>query len=126
MDSLQKNSGKIALALILTVLFVFGLTSCSKEARMERHWKKGEKYFSENKFPEAALEYKNVIQLDPKNAKARYKLGMTCLKTGAFGDAYKELSKAIELNPDMMDARNQFGFLLLLGRSAGLAAPRSG
>jgi uncharacterized lipoprotein NlpE involved in copper resistance len=48
---------------IMLFCFIFsGLLGCSNEAKKERHWKRGEKYFSENKFREAIIEYKNVIQ----------------------------------------------------------------
>jgi len=63
-------------ALVCSVLFFaffLALSGCSKEAKMERHWKKGEQYFSENKPREAVLEYKNVLQLEPKHVKAHYK-----------------------------------------------------
>jgi Tfp pilus assembly protein PilF len=62
--------------LILIVLFCFILScflACSQEAKKERHWKRGEKYFLENKFREAVIEYKNVLQIDPNNAGAHHK-----------------------------------------------------
>ena len=53
-------------SLVLFCIFFLMLSGCSPEAKRERHWKKGEQYFSENKMQEAILEYKNVIQIDPK------------------------------------------------------------
>ena len=53
---------------ILACIVFFGLIGCSKEAKKERHWKRGEKYFSGGKFKEAIIEYKNVLQIDPKDA----------------------------------------------------------
>jgi tetratricopeptide (TPR) repeat protein len=73
------------LRMSLIILFCFivsGLISCSQEAKKECHWKRGEKYYSENKFKEAIIEYKNVIQIDPQNANAHYKLGLALLRTG--------------------------------------------
>ena len=90
------------------------LTGCTKEQKMERHWKKGEQYFTENKLKEAILEYRNVVQIDPNNAKARYKLGLSYLRMGMLREAYGEILKTVEIDPQMLEARNQLGGLYLL------------
>ncbi len=102
----------------LTLFFFIlsGLLACSKEAKREKHWKRGEKYFSENKFREAIIEYKNVLQLDPKDAKVRYKLGLSHMRVGQFREAFSEFLKSVELNQDQIDARLQLGNLYLLSR----------
>ena len=97
--------------LFLGTLLVLG---CSKESKIERHWTRGEKYFSENKYREAVIEYKNVLQADPKNAKAYYKLGVSYLRLGQVREAFSELSKSIDIDPDFSDALLQRGFLYLL------------
>jgi hypothetical protein len=41
------------------ILFIsVSLIGCTKEAKKERHWGRREKYFSENKFKEAFIEFK--------------------------------------------------------------------
>ena len=79
MNRLRKGNF-IIIILMLFCFILSGLLGCSKEAKMEKHWKRGEKYFAENKFKEAVIEYKNVLQIEPKDAKARYKLGLYILK----------------------------------------------
>jgi tetratricopeptide (TPR) repeat protein len=86
-------------------LIIFVLSGCGQEAKKERHWKRGEQYFTENKFKEAIIEYKNVLQIDPKNVKTRYKLGLSHLRVGQFRDAFSEFSKCVELDQDLIDAR---------------------
>ena len=83
--------------------------------------KKGEKYFSENKLREAIIEYRNVIKLEPKDAKARYKLGLAYSQMGQFRDAFSELSKSVDLDGNLMDARVQLGNLLLISRDIKMA-----
>jgi len=99
------NKRKLVFTLMILSLFIVsGLSGCSKEAKKAKHWKRGEKYYSENKFREAIIEYKNVLQLDPKDATCRYKLGLSHLRTGQFREAFSEFSKSVELNQDLVEA----------------------
>ena len=43
-DTSYKNKQFVLLG--MTFLSVAGIAGCSKEAKMERHWKKAEKYYS--------------------------------------------------------------------------------
>jgi len=105
--NLKKNKKfNIILSIFLCLIFIV-FAGCSKEAKKERHWKRGEKYFLENKFKEAIIEYKNVIQIDPQNAKARYKLGLSLLSVGQFREAFAEFSKFVDIDKDFIDARIQ-------------------
>jgi Tfp pilus assembly protein PilF len=109
------KKGQLGVVYSIIILAIFLVVSgCSKEAKLERHWKKAEQYLAENKAKEAALEYRNVIKLEPKHAKAHYKLGLAYLRMGMFRDAYVEISKTVELDPGLLDARNHLGQLYFL------------
>ena len=96
----------LVFTIFVASIFVFsGLSGCSKEGKKAKNWKRGEQYFSENKFREAIIEYKNVLQLDPKDASCRYKLGLSHLRAGEFREAFTQFSKSVELNKDLVDAR---------------------
>ncbi|PKN09357.1 MAG: hypothetical protein CVU70_03660, partial [Deltaproteobacteria bacterium HGW-Deltaproteobacteria-5] len=101
-------------ALMMIIFLLVGIAGCSTEAKIERHWKKAEKYYSEEKFREAAIEYKNVIKLKPSHATAYYKLAMCQLNMRMFQEAFANMSRAIELDPKMIDARHHLGTLYLL------------
>ncbi|MDD2671674.1 MAG: tetratricopeptide repeat protein, partial [Syntrophales bacterium] len=92
----------------------FLLVSCTAEARKERHWKKGERFFEEAKYKEAIIEYRNVLQADPKNALAHYKLGMSYLNSGSIREAFAELHRAVLLDGELLNARIHLGKLFLL------------
>src|SRR4030042_5064113 len=95
-----KSNRWVSIVFILFLGFLLsGSLACSKEAKRERHWQRGEKYFAENKFHEAIIEYQNVVQIEPTDAKARYKLGLAQLKVGQFRQAYQSFSKTAELDP---------------------------
>ena len=53
--------GPILIILIVVAFLMAGFVGCSREAKLARHWKKAEKYLTENKINEAIIEYKNVV-----------------------------------------------------------------
>ena len=96
--TVRKNKAYLFLCIALIAVLLLGLAGCSKEAKTERHWKKGESYFTENRLKEAIIEYKNVIKLKPDHAQAYYKLGLSYLRMGMIRDAYGAILKSVELD----------------------------
>ncbi len=43
------------------------MTGCSKQAKRDRHLSRAEKYFAAAEYEQAALEYQNVLRLEPTN-----------------------------------------------------------
>ena len=84
-------------------MILAGVVSCaSAEAKKESHYKKGINYASRGQYPEAVVEFKNVIQLDPNDADAKYQLGLAYFKMGGLTNlqnAFKFLSEAVEKKP---------------------------
>ena len=119
--SLRFRPGTGALLLLLSFFLLSSLSGCSQEAKKERHLRRAEKYFTAGQFQEAIIEYKNVVQIDPKDALARYKLGLSHLQVGQLREAYSEFSKSVELNPGLLEARFQLGSLYLLSRDLNKA-----
>ncbi len=115
---MSPRSGKF-LQVVLALIICGGillLAGCTQEAKKERHWGRGEKYFAENKFKEAIIEYRNFLKLAPGDAKGHYKLGLSYLRTGQVREAFPVLAKSVELDPEQVDARVQLGNIYLLGR----------
>jgi|GEM_PF-881875 len=90
--------------------------SGSPEAKKAKHLERGDSYFAEQKFKEAIIEYKNVIQLDGSNAHAFERAGLAYLELGEAANAFAFLSKARDLNPENLEVRLKLGNLYLLGR----------
>ena len=65
------------------------------------------------KYPEAVIEYKNAIQIDPKLAQAHYDLAECYLKQANWRDAYEELGRTIGLEPNNRKAQIALGNLYL-------------
>ena len=53
---------------------------------------------------DARLEFKNALQIDSKFAEGYYMLGMSELRQRNLKKAFANLSKAVELEPEMLDA----------------------
>ena len=83
--------------LLSCTLFAAFLTGCTldKNVRKQKYYESGEKYFSEGKFAEAAIQYSNAVLVDSNFAQAHSQLGEVYLKLGDRNRAYQELSKAV-------------------------------
>ncbi len=105
------------IAVSLTLILAFGGCSQSPEAKKAKHMERGNTYFDQGKFNEAVIEYKNVIQTDPKDPVAHYKLAQSYLALGGLPNlqrGFAEMSKAVEFDPELYEAQIKLGELYLL------------
>jgi tetratricopeptide (TPR) repeat protein len=104
------------LALALFVLATGSSLGCSNdEERIREHLGRAEAYHEEAKHPEAILEYRNVIQIDPNHAQAHFGLAQTYLASNELANAAWEFRETVRLDPNNPEAR------LRLAEFAGLA-----
>jgi tetratricopeptide (TPR) repeat protein len=85
-------------------------------------------YLKNQQYQEALLEFKNVLQIDPKDADGHYQLALTYLKLGSFPDvqaAFGELRRTVEIDPANRDAQLKLGELYLLSREPVKARERA-
>ena len=85
-DSTRRFPFPASLAWLPLIGLCLALTACTAtpEEKKAKHMERGNKYFDQGKFNEAAIEYKNVIQADPKDAVAHHKLAQTYLALGGL------------------------------------------
>ncbi|MCC6538617.1 MAG: tetratricopeptide repeat protein [Bryobacterales bacterium] len=102
----------LASAVILSLL---ALTGCfgDSEAAKKRLLETGNKYFDQGKFKEASIIYRKVLQKDQRYGEAYYRLGLSELKQGRYGDAVRWLRRASELQPENDDAHSKLGDMYL-------------
>lgn len=102
----------------LALLAALGFAGCGDDAsRLEGHYERGQKYLEDKQYPEAILEFKNMLQIDPNQARAHYGLAKSYLGTKEAAKAYWELQETVRLDPTNSDARLEYGQFLLFGQT---------
>jgi len=111
----------LACCLLLTALF----TGCSRDpnVRKQKYFDSGEKYFAEGKYREAAIQYSNAIQIDPRFAQAHYEMSQVYLRLGDKQRAFPELQRAVELSPNNYPAITDMANILVSARNPDGTAP---
>ncbi|MFQ5543844.1 MAG: tetratricopeptide repeat protein [Nitrospiria bacterium] len=109
-----------SLLMFFLVLSFVGLVlqSCaSKEEKIKGHYERGLEYAKQEKVDEAAIEFRNVIQLSPDHADAKYELAKIYMEKGEeanLRNAFKFLSEAVQAKPDLIDAQMRLGLFFFL------------
>ncbi|NWF72320.1 MAG: tetratricopeptide repeat protein [Nitrospirae bacterium] len=108
----------------LVTLVCVGCGGSSPEAKKAKHRERAATYLEKGQYQEAIIEYKNVAQLDPKDADAHYQLALAQLKLGGLTNlqgAFAELKRSTELDNTNQDAQLKLGELYLLGNEPNKA-----
>ncbi len=85
---------------IVSVLVVFLVACGGAEERKVKYLEKGKAYLEEKNYDKAKIEFKNVLQIDPKFADAYFYMGQLEEKNKELKKALGNYKKAIELNPE--------------------------
>jgi len=107
---------KKKLSLIILLIFTLLLACTSKEKRLEEFISNGQKLMQKGEYKKAILEFKNALQLDPKNPKALFFLGKAYLAIKEFRKAYSKFLRVIEIDPNYDDARVEIASILVFAR----------
>ncbi len=108
---------KIATLFIVFFSFSLILAGCSTpEEKRADYFKRGMEYVDKGKLKSAVIEFKNVIQIDPKYGPGHYQLALCDIKLGRFGEALSELRKTIDVDPANRDARIKLIQFLILAK----------
>jgi len=92
------------------------LAACSTDPKLvcKKYVDNGNKYFDRGKYQEASIMYRRALNKDMRFADAWYHLGLTNLKLAMYGEARKDFSRAMEVDPANQDAVVQLGNIDLM------------
>lgn len=110
---------KIQKTILVAVLAALGLTACGgAEERKAKYFERSKAYVAEQNWDKARIEIKNVLQIDPKSADAYALLGEIELHSQELRKAFGNYLKAVELDPEQVQAREQLAKIYLLQANA--------
>src|SRR5579872_1864316 len=111
--------------LLIGFLFPALFTGCTRDpnVRKQKFLESGNRYRDQGKMREAAIQYANAVQVDPRFAEAHFQLGETYLKLKDYNRAFSELSRAVDLVPDNYRAHIDLADLLISARDLKEAQP---
>jgi len=94
------------LKVVLLFCLVVIVASCGgAEERKVKYLEKGKAYLEDNNLKKARIEFKNVLQIDPKYAEAYFYMGRLQEKNKELRSALGYYQKAIELDPKYLDPK---------------------
>lgn len=120
----MKKLGSVLLLLFLTSFIATSFSGCNQlkisNLKANKHFKLANKYFTEEKFKKAIVEYEAALKLNPELKAAFYYLGssyVSVYKPGDDSDKNKELGnkateylqKALDLDPQNKDIIQSLG-----------------
>ena len=100
---------------LIVLALVALLAACGgAEDRKAKYFQRGMELFDQGNLVKARLEFKNVLQIDPKDAEAYYMFGRIEEEEQNWRKAYALLLRAVELDPKHVDAQVHLGRLYVM------------
>jgi tetratricopeptide (TPR) repeat protein len=100
--------------LILLGLAVLPAAGCGgAQARLAKHLERGHTYLDAGNFEKARVEFRNALQIAPKDAEARFEMGVVDEKLDNPREAAQFYQGTIEVDPEHIGARTNLARLFL-------------
>jgi len=103
-------------SLVLMALLLAVTCGCTRspEAKKARYLERGDRYFKQEQYREAMIEYRNALRIDGSNAQAIRQLGLAYYQLGQMAQSFRFLLKAQEIEPDNTDIALKLATIYLL------------
>jgi Flp pilus assembly protein TadD len=105
-----------ALSLIVCEMILAGCGGA--QSRLESHMRRGRDYYAEGNFAKAGLEFRNALQIAPKDRDARLMAGHTAERLGQFGQALGAYQGVVDTDTTDAEAAASLGRLLTMAGAA--------
>ena len=112
--------------LLITTLLMFALHGCGgAEESKVAYLDKAEQSLKAGNLEKARIELMNVLQIDPKDARAYFKLGNIFERQKEYKKSFANYNRAVELDPDNLEYQAKIGrFYLLLANDIEKASEK--
>lgn len=100
---------------VVCLCILLGACASSEEKSVDLY-EKALAYYEAGNLPEARIEAKNAIKLDPKNAQAFMLLGDCAIQDQNWRGAFGAYGQAVQLDPSLTKAQLGLGRIYLLSR----------
>jgi len=104
----------LLLPLFSICLTVVVITACESRKTPQEYIAQAQEHIAQNKLGAAQIELKNALQIDPRNAEARWRLGALYVRLGDGAAAEKELKQALALGVPLATVQPRLAQALLL------------
>jgi tetratricopeptide (TPR) repeat protein len=105
--------------LMLFAVVTFTAAACAGDpaAEKQEHFRRAEAYAAAGQLPEAIIEYRSAIQIDPTFGDARRRLAVAYETSGDLASAFQEYVRAADVLEDNVEVQLAAGhYLLIAGR----------
>ena len=100
----------------LCLLFTLVTGGCSSQStRAQRYFDRGKRYFDQQKYAEASIEFQSALKRNSTLREAHYYLGLSQFRLRDYVGAYRELQGVVESAPSFLPARLDLAELFLTG-----------
>lgn len=103
-------------------LLVF-LVGCGKSP--QKYVDAGNRFLQAHKLADASINFRNAVQKDPNFGEAYFGLGKVFLEQGKAREAHAALSRAVDLLPQNLEAKQKLASLALAGYMGDRRRPKS-
>jgi len=101
-------------ALLAALLVALAAGCASPEEKAAGYVQSAQELLDKGDLKKAGIDARNALQIQPKNARARFILARVAGKDGNFKEMYGNLLIAVESDPNLVEARLDLGTLLAL------------
>jgi tetratricopeptide (TPR) repeat protein len=102
-----------SMAVLVGTLIVVGCGGAA--SRLASHMERGRSYFAQGDFTHASIEFRNAMQIAPKDTAARLMAAHAAEKLGQVREAVGLYQSVVDAAPDDIDARASLGRLFAFG-----------
>ncbi|HKP37107.1 MAG TPA: tetratricopeptide repeat protein [Pyrinomonadaceae bacterium] len=108
-------------AFLIAAALTLGACTTPEKAKAQ-HVARGQALLKEKKFQEASLEFRSALQIDEKLAEAHWGLANAYEGLQRYQEAFEEMRKTADLDPNHLDVRVRLGNYYLVGSKQSSAA----